>query len=204
MSGERPKALLWDVMGTLVYDPFYEVVPAFFGMTLQELIEAKHPRAWIEFELGKTAAPTMLRRFFRDGRSFDHQGLEAAMVGAYQWLEGVEPLLAQLSAAGWAMHALSNYPEWYQLIEEKLGIARYVDWRFVSCQTGVRKPDLQAYLGAAESLSLAPSRLLFIDDRQVNCDAARTVGMDSILFVDTAALTEALAQRGIAAHAKSR
>jgi HAD superfamily hydrolase (TIGR01509 family) len=197
MSRDAPQALLWDVMGTLVYDPFHEVVPRFFGMTLGELIEAKHPRAWIDFELGATDEQTMIQRFFRDRRSFDHQGLKAAMVAAYRWLDGVEPLVARLAAAGWPMVALSNYPEWYQLIEDKLGIGRHIDWRFVSCRTGVRKPDPRAYEDAAESLGLRPDRLLFIDDRQANTDGARAVGLDTILFRDAAQLTEELAQRGI-------
>lgn len=44
--------LLFDIMDTLVRDPFYQDVPAFFGMSLKELIDIKHPTAWIEFEKG--------------------------------------------------------------------------------------------------------------------------------------------------------
>lgn len=44
--------LLFDIMDTLVRDPFYQDVPAFFGMSLKELIDCKHPTAWIEFEKG--------------------------------------------------------------------------------------------------------------------------------------------------------
>eukprot|EP00268_Persea_americana_P025646 TRINITY_DN24982_c0_g1_i3.p1 TRINITY_DN24982_c0_g1~~TRINITY_DN24982_c0_g1_i3.p1 ORF type:complete len:104 (+),score=28.59 TRINITY_DN24982_c0_g1_i3:34-312(+) len=44
--------LLFDVMDTLVRDPFYQDVPAFFGMPMKELLETKHPTAWIEFEKG--------------------------------------------------------------------------------------------------------------------------------------------------------
>ena len=44
--------LLFDIMDTLVRDPFYEDVPAFFGMSLKELIDCKHPTAWAEFEKG--------------------------------------------------------------------------------------------------------------------------------------------------------
>lgn len=44
--------LLFDIMDTLVRDPFYEDVPAFFGMSFKELIDCKHPTAWLEFEKG--------------------------------------------------------------------------------------------------------------------------------------------------------
>ncbi|KAL2227902.1 UNVERIFIED_CONTAM: Flavin mononucleotide hydrolase 1, chloroplatic [Sesamum indicum] len=44
--------LLFDIMDTIVRDPFYHDVPAFFGMSMKELLECKHPTAWIEFEKG--------------------------------------------------------------------------------------------------------------------------------------------------------
>ena len=45
-----PRAILWDVMDTLVVDPFRHIMPSFFGMTLAELLEHKHPTAWARFE----------------------------------------------------------------------------------------------------------------------------------------------------------
>ncbi|KAL0288978.1 UNVERIFIED_CONTAM: Flavin mononucleotide hydrolase 1, chloroplatic, partial [Sesamum angustifolium] len=44
--------LLFDIMDTIVRDPFYHDVPAFFGMSMKELLECKHPTTWIEFEKG--------------------------------------------------------------------------------------------------------------------------------------------------------
>ena len=45
----RP-VLLFDVMDTLVYEPFHHEMPAFFGLSFDELMAAKHPTAWVEFE----------------------------------------------------------------------------------------------------------------------------------------------------------
>ena len=42
--------MLMGLMDTLVVDPFRKVMPEFFGLTLQELIAAKHPTAWVRFE----------------------------------------------------------------------------------------------------------------------------------------------------------
>ena len=42
--------LLFDVMGTLVHDPFFEEMPEFFGLSFDELLAVKHPSAWVEFE----------------------------------------------------------------------------------------------------------------------------------------------------------
>jgi len=197
MVSQAPRAVLWDVMDTLVYDPFHEVIPAFLGLSFEELLAQKHPRAWIDFELGLTDEETMVKRFFRDGRSFDHAGLKAAMVASYRWLDGMEALVAELANRGLPMYALSNYPTYYQLIEDKLALSRYLDWRFVSCRTGVRKPDPRAYLTAAEALSLTPAELLFIDDREGNCEGARAVGMAAIRFRDATSLRAELGRHGL-------
>jgi HAD superfamily hydrolase (TIGR01509 family) len=191
------RALLFDVMATLVHEPFYEAVPAALGTTLDELLPQLRRGAWVEFEHGACDEATFLSRFYADGRCFDHAALKAGMVAAYAWLDGVEQILADLRAAGHAMHLLSNYPEWYQLIEDKLQLSRYADWTFVSCKTGVRKPDPEAYLGAARTLDATPETLLFIDDREVNCQAARDVGMDAILFEDAASLRAQLTTRAL-------
>jgi HAD superfamily hydrolase (TIGR01509 family) len=193
----RPEVLLLDVMGTLVYDPFHEDMPAFFGMTLRQLLAEKHPDAWVRFEHGELTETELLTSFFADGRAFDHQAFVAMLRRTYRWLDGVEPLLAELSRRRVPMHALSNYPCWYRLIEETLGVSRYVAWSFVSCETGVRKPHLEAYRLASRTLGVAPERCLFVDDRADNCEAARAVGMDAIVFTDAASLRDALVARGV-------
>ncbi|MFW5740904.1 MAG: HAD family hydrolase [Myxococcota bacterium] len=189
--------LLLDVMGTLVHDPFYEIVPAFFGMSFEQLLREKHPTAWIEFELGEIAEEEFLPRFFRDGRTYSYAGLKEAMRRGYAWLPGMEDLVARLARAAVPMHALSNYTPWYRMIEDRTGLSRFVPWSFVSCETGVRKPDPEAYLHAARTLSVPPSVCLFIDDRERNCEAAAGVGMSTILFENAATLEHELKQRSI-------
>jgi FMN hydrolase / 5-amino-6-(5-phospho-D-ribitylamino)uracil phosphatase len=184
-------------MDTLVVDPFRHVMPGFFGMTLREMLELKQPGAWVRFELSELTEAEFLATFFKDGRQYDREGFKACIRASYEWIEGIEPLLASLVARGIDMHALSNYPEWYAWIEERLGLSRYLSWTFVSCDTRVRKPDPRAYELAAHRLGLPPEQLLFVDDRAINCDAARAVGMSAIHFdSDVAALQRALVATG--------
>lgn len=192
--------LLLDVMSTLVHEPFLHEVPAFLGRSLAELRHELSIEAWHDFEKGHIDEATFAQRFFRDGRAWDYAGLVAMLRGAYRYLDGIEPLLADLRAAGRPMHALSNYPVWYQLIEDAVGLSRYVAWTFVSCRTGVRKPDAAAYTGAAAALGVAPADCIFVDDRQDNCDAARAVGMDTIVFESSVALRRALHSRNLVPH----
>ncbi len=192
-----PHVLLLDVMDTLVREPWFEDAPAFFGMSLEELHAAKHPTAWIAFEEGRLDEEAFLDGFFRDGREFDRAGFLAHLRAGYRWLPGMEALLAELRGAGVPMHALSNYPTWYRAIEEDLGLGRFLAWSFVSCETGLRKPDLRAYTHAVEELGVPAADCLFVDDREENVAAAREAGMDAVRFTGADALREELARRGL-------
>lgn len=192
------RAIFFDVMDTLVHDPFHDVMPGLLGLTTDELVRTKHPTAWVDFELGRIDEPTFLQIFLPD-RAWDPQGFCAAVREAYRWLPGIEPLLAELRAHADrpGLYALSNYTPWFAWIEECCRLSRYLDRAFVSYQTGVRKPDPEAYLAPCRALGIAPRDALFVDDRPVNCDAARGVGMDAIVFRGAPDLAAELARRGL-------
>lgn len=168
-------------MGTLVTEPFKEAMPRFLGMSFEEMLARKDRDSWIEFEHGRIDEDEYIRRFFADQTPVDKEGLKRVMREAYALLPGIEPILDRLSEQGLSMHALSNYSDWYEMIEEATGLSRYLSWDFVSCRTGLRKPDPEAYLGAARRLDVPPGECVFVDDRSVNVEAARAVGMSSIL-----------------------
>jgi len=189
--------LLWDVMGTLVHDPFYAEMPEFFEMSFEALLEAKHPNAWIEFELGRRSEREFLQGFFADGRDFDRQGFVSTVRASYRWLPGLEALLSELRATGCTMHAFSNYPRWYELIEERLTLSRFLDWTFVSCLTGLRKPDPAAYAQVVSALAVPAEQCLFIDDRPGNCEAARKLGIQALVFEGVEPLRTSLHEAGV-------
>jgi HAD superfamily hydrolase (TIGR01509 family) len=189
--------VLWDVMGTLVHDPFFVEMPKFFGMTFDAMLEAAHPSAWVEFEVGERSEEDFLESFFADGRDFDRRGFVGAICSAYRWLPGLEELLTELRGSGCAMYAFSNYPVWYQLIEERLRLSRFLDWTFVSCVTGKRKPDPAAYVHVLNELGVSAEQCVFVDDRVGNCEAARQGGIRSVLFEGVGPLRASLREAGV-------
>ncbi|WP_053712750.1 HAD family hydrolase [Streptomyces sp. XY413] len=55
-----------------------------------------------------------------------------------------------------------------------------------SHETGLEKPDPRAFEAACGSLDVRPESCLFIDDVEVNVEAARAAGMQAHLFEDNA------------------
>ena len=41
---------------------------------MKELLQQKHPSAWVEFETGQLSEEELGGKFFADGREFDYQG----------------------------------------------------------------------------------------------------------------------------------
>lgn len=196
MDSASQPVLLLDVMDTLVRDPFFRKVPAFFDMPLNELVQQLAPGRWVAFEYDEIDEETFLRGFFKDGRAYDSEGLRTLVHESYRYIDGVEALLAELHGEGVPMHTLSNYPRWYEAIEARLKLSRYVEWSFVSCLTGHRKPDAEAYTHAAQTLGVAPERCIFVDDRKHNVTAAIDVGMQGIVFESAAQLRKDLEDLG--------
>ena len=123
------------------------------------------------------------------------QGMLNMMIDHYEGIDGMEDLCKEVRDAGYEMHILSNYPCWWRHIENKLELSRYMEWSFISCQTGVRKPDPLAFEVAANSLNVRPSDCLFVDNDKKNCDAAEYVGMPAIHFQSAEDLRKAFSRR---------
>lgn len=68
-----------------------------------------------------------------------------------------------------------------------------------SYQLGFAKPDPAIYRHVLEQLGTQPAETLFIDDKLVNVEAARAVGMKALVFTDLAALRSDLAANGFSA-----
>ena len=187
--------LLLDVMDTLVTDPAYRVVPAFFGEDLTTHFALKDKRAFHAFERGEIDEAQFHAHYYLDGRSWDLDGLKQRLFEGYAWIPGMRGLVQRLVAAGWDLHALSNYYCWYDLVDRRCGLSDAgVRRSFVSWDTGVRKPSPHAYLGPCAAMSAPPSRFLFVDDRLKNVRGARAVGMPAIHFTSADNLASALAR----------
>jgi putative hydrolase of the HAD superfamily len=65
------------------------------------------------------------------------------------------------------------------------------DYTFVSCETGLLKPDGAAFQHVIQHTGYAPERILFFDDSQRNVDSAvatgivafKTVGLEEVYSV---------------------
>jgi 2-haloacid dehalogenase len=119
----------------------------------------------------------------------------ASLIGE---VPGTVDVVRDLHAAGVPLAGLTNWSdELYPHAPARFEFLGLLDDVVVSGTVGAAKPDRRAYEIAAERLGLPLERLAFVDDKQLNVDAAAALGMDAILFTDAATLRSDLRSRGL-------
>mmetsp|Transcript_25584 Transcript_25584/g.76820 ORF Transcript_25584/g.76820 Transcript_25584/m.76820 type:complete len:244 (+) Transcript_25584:181-912(+) len=184
-DGEPRRIILFDVMDTLVVDPFFAGMHKdLFGFeSMGELYGAKNPGVYEAFEAGEIPEDELWKTYFKDGRSVDGAEARAYLTSSYDYVKGMRSLLGEIKRIGGVeVHAFSNYGPLYRLIDDKLGLSEFLSWTFVSCDTGLRKPDPAAYADVLKTLGAAPAECVFVDDSATNCAAAEAAGIASVVF----------------------
>jgi putative hydrolase of the HAD superfamily len=113
-----------------------------------------------------------------------------------QWTNESPEMLAlvrDLRRAGYRTAILSNMQfTMLAAMRRKLRWLDEFDVQMYSCELGTVKPEPEIYLECCRRLECAPHEALFLDDKKVNTEAAKKVGMQSYVFhsaVDPVMLT---------------
>jgi putative hydrolase of the HAD superfamily len=67
-------------------------------------------------------------------------------------------------------------------LQDGLGIAPLFDDVVCSAEVGCAKPDAEIFTVACRRLGVEPEACVFVDDHEPNVRAARSLGMDGVLF----------------------
>jgi len=119
---------------------------------------------------------------------------------ARMWMTLNPPMLAwqgALKAHGILTAVLSNIGDTVQQAMERevVWLGRF-DVRVWSHQVRLAKPDPAIYRYALEKLGTQPAEALFIDDRQVNVEAAEALGIKALVFTTVGQLRADLIAQG--------
>jgi putative hydrolase of the HAD superfamily len=94
-------------------------------------------------------------------------------------------LMRECKSSGRRMAMLTNnVQEWEPLWRTMLPVDEIFETVVDSGWIGYRKPERQAYEMTLERLGLPASACLFVDDMELNCDAARELGFTAVQYVD--------------------
>ena len=127
----------------------------------------------------------------------DAQEASAAYISSYELRIETIDLIKRLRQ-DFQVVLLSNLtPEMTSHIRKEHEVEALFNRCFFSCEIGSMKPHAEPYETVLREIGSAPSDCIFIDDSQQNIVAAKSVGIDGILYSDEASLLHDLVHRGI-------
>ena len=121
------------------------------------------------------------------GRDVDLSTMAGALMRNLHPNEELFAYYRALHARGLRLGILTNnVREWEPLWRAKLPIDEIFDDVVDSAFVGMRKPEPEIYALALSRLGVEAGDCAFVDDLQVNVDAARELGFHAVRFRDTA------------------
>ncbi len=163
--------------------------------------EARHSQANDAWERDLiTALEYLEATVFYEPRGFTPDDfLQALFAQSVLLPDGGLGILQELAASGnWTLGTLNNEarePNEYRF--ETFGLRDYIDVALSSCYVGLRKPEPFIYRRALDILGRPAKRILFIDDRKENAEAAAAAGMKAIRFEGAGQLRRDLETLGV-------
>jgi putative hydrolase of the HAD superfamily len=164
--------------------------------------EDRHELMLDAFEKGEiTLVEYLQRTVFYTKRSFAPDEFKQFMLDQSQPFPEPLELLGKLaSKPQYLMAALNNESlEINQYRVRKFRLRDYFQVFFSSCYLGMRKPLPGIYNKSLKIAQRDPSECVLIDDRGLNLECAKELGMNTILFQNVAQLRDDLKRLGVTA-----
>jgi len=194
------EAIISDFGGVLT-SPLLDSFASFqdsSGISLQDLGAAMAAVAQrsganplFELETGRMSETDFLHSLAHEltqrlGREVELRGFGERYFEELNPNERVIDYMRELRARGYKMAiCTNNVREWEPLWRAKLPVEEIFDVVIDSAFVGTRKPERRIYEITLERLEVPSHAALLIDDIELNCAAARELGMKTVWFRET-------------------
>jgi putative hydrolase of the HAD superfamily len=158
------------------------------GSAMQRMAERDGSHPLFELEKGELTEASFLERIADElepelGHRPEMHRFSEIYFEALKPNPAMIELMRELKGRGLRMALLTNnVREWEPLWRSMVPIDELFEVVVDSAFVGCRKPDPEIYKITLERIGLAGNECLFVDDVEVNCAAARELGMTAVHF----------------------
>jgi epoxide hydrolase-like predicted phosphatase len=162
-----------------------------FGAAMAAIAARQGVYPLFELETGRLTESEFLRMLADElsakvGRSVRLHGFGERYFEHLHPNERMIEFMRALRGRGYRMAiCTNNVREWERLWRAKLPVDEIFEVVVDSAFVGTRKPEREIYEITLDRLGVDPEAALFVDDLELNCDAARELGMSAVWFRDT-------------------
>jgi len=161
------------------------------GIAMGKLWERDGVHPLFELETGRMTEPAFLGGIADQlteqlGRPITLEGFGEAYFRHLHPNERLIDYMRSLQARGYRMAiCTNNVREWTSLWRAMLPVEEIFSVVVDSGFVGMRKPEPEIYALTLERLGVPAEAALFVDDIELNCDAARALGLRAVWFHTT-------------------
>lgn len=196
-------AIFWDVGGVLLTNAWdreqRERALQQFQLDGEEFHD-RHELVVSSFERGRITLDEYLdRTVFYRSRAFSREAFRQFMFSLSQPLPGVLELARSLTdSCRFLMGTINNESRELNLHRiQTFGLSRIFTLFVSSCFVGYRKPEQEIYRMALEMTQKRPEECCFIDDRPLNLEIGKRMGMQTIEMDGVEQLRRELEKLGV-------
>jgi putative hydrolase of the HAD superfamily len=171
-----------------------------FGLDYDEMDE-RHHLTFDTYEEGKLSLEDYLTRVvFYEKRPFSPDDFKTFMLAQSQSLPGMLDLMQRIKKKyALALGAVSNEGRELTIFRiQKFNLKSIIDFFISSCFVHFRKPDEDIYRIALDIAQAQPDQAIYIDDRAMFVEVARSLGIKGIHHVGYESTRDTLAEYGLA------
>jgi putative hydrolase of the HAD superfamily len=168
-----------------------------FGLDYQEF-QTRHEMLKTAFETGQIGIDTYVRKtVFHKPRSFAPDDFKAFIYGVSAPLGETLDFVRALAQTGkYTLYTLNNESrELHEHRVQTFGLRPLFRGFLTSCYLGMVKPAEEIYKNALGIAGCSSANALFIDDREMNIEAASALGLHTYRFVGLEPLRDFLKER---------
>jgi putative hydrolase of the HAD superfamily len=199
----RIKALFTDVGGVILTNGWDSAerkkAAEQFHLDLAEM-DKRHHLTFDTYEIGKLSLDVYLDRIvFYEPRNFSREEFKTFVFAQSKPFPEMIDLIRQTKARNSIKLAVVSN-EGRELTEYRIrqfGLAEFVDFFVSSCFVHFRKPDTDIFRMAIDLAQTPPEQTVYLDDRPLFVEVARTVGLQAIHHTSYEETRRAFAELGL-------
>jgi len=195
--------LFWDIGGVILTNGWdrgsRREAAAAFHLDIEEFGD-RHDLSFPAFDSGLITLNEYLdRTLFYRARSFTREEFTAFMFAQSKEYPETRSILDTISAEKkYFIGSINNEPlELNQYRIEAFNLRRNFEVFFSSCYVRSRKPEEHIFRVALEVTQRLPEKCIFVDDRPLNLENPRRLGMNTIHYQNAEQLRSELGKYGV-------
>lgn len=156
---------------------------------------------WNEFDIGYWTDDMMEEAFIKNAPDLENEikdMMHDRFPGLLKKFDYTDEWLDRIKAKGYRILILSNFSaKAFRDCADELDYVSKADEAVISYKVHMIKPDPKIYEYMIEKCNVVPEESVFIDDTVDNINAARSFGINTILFTGKEEADKALAEYGV-------